>query len=180
MDEEKTETSRADRALLLLSVLAFLGTSSAWVRVSAIQIRGLDSAFGFLPAFAALFVGWQSLSVSLGKSRSQETTRNAFRISIALSALSLCLICAVGLKVRQVSRDFEANAVEEGSIWSRAIFRLLNSALSLPRNSIQKSFTPKFAEGFFISLTSFVLILVILVVKRKSSTADEESTVNPS
>ena len=178
MDEVETETSRADQALLLLSVLAFLGTSSAWVRVSAIQFRGLDYAFGFLPAFAALFVGWQSLSDSLGKERSQETKRNAFRISIATSALSLCLICAVGLKVRQVSRDFEANTVEEGSIWSRAIFRLLNSALSLPRDSIQKSFTPKFAEGFFISLTSFVLILVMLIVKKKSSAIIEESIVN--
>ena len=180
MDKEETGTSRADQALLLLSVLAFLGTSSAWVRVSAIQIRGLDYAFGYLPAFAALFVGWQSLSISLGKSRSHETSRNSFRISIALSALSLCLICAIGLKVRQVSRDFEANAVEEGSVWSRAFFRLLNSALSLPSNSIQKSITPKFAEGFFVSLSSFALIIVILVVKKRSSTVDEESTVNPS
>jgi hypothetical protein len=176
VDKEETGTSRADQALLLLSVLAFLGTSSAWVRVSAIQIRGLDYAFGFLPAFAALFVGWQSLSVSLGKSTSLESKQNAFRISIALSTLSLILICAIGLKVRQISRDFETKAVEEGSIWSRAFFRLLNSALSLPSNSIQKSITPKFAEGFFISLSSFVLILVILVAKKRPSIMDEEST----
>jgi len=173
MDNEQPSKSRTDQALLMLSIFAFLGTSSAWVRVSAIQIRGLDYAFGYLPAFTALFIGWKVLSHSAGNFGNHENPQRSAKISILLTALSLFLICGVGFKVRQVSQELQANTVKNGSIWGRAIFRLLNSALSLPSNSIQKSITPKFAEGFFVTLLSFTMILVILIFKFKTLMVDE-------
>jgi hypothetical protein len=53
MEEMAKNQKLAPSLLCAAGLFAFIGSSSAWIRVSFIQIRGLDYWFGFITAISA-------------------------------------------------------------------------------------------------------------------------------
>ena len=174
VDKPTRNGSLAPAILGVAGLLAFIGSSSAWIRVSFIQIRGLDYWFGFITAISASVIiasGFISFKKSLVSPKWQ---KNWVIYSLLSSIISITILIAVANRVDQIGEEISKKAELPDSFVGGLLLGVLGRVIGKATNSVAEFIKPKLAEGFYITLASFVLaaatsmFLLYRDAKRKS------------
>ena len=89
--------------LMSAGILAFLGSSSSWIRISYIQIRGLDYWFGFITALSAITVFVTGYCAFRQPPTSQTLRKRLTKISLLLSVISCAILLIVAARVDEIA-----------------------------------------------------------------------------
>ena len=110
MDKPTRNGSLAPAILGVAGLLAFIGSSSAWIRVSFIQIRGLDYWFGFITAISASVIIAAGI-INFKKSLvSPKWHKNWVIYSLLSSIVSITTLIAVANRVDQIGEEITKKA----------------------------------------------------------------------
>ena len=174
MDKPPRNGSLAPAILGVAGLLAFIGSSSAWIRVSFIQIRGLDYWFGFITAISASVIIAAGI-INFKKSLvSPKWKKNWVIYSLLSSIVSITTLIAVANRVDQIGEEITKKAELPESFVGGLLLGVLGRVIGKATNSVAEFIKPKLAEGFYITLASFVLasatsmFLLYRDAKRKS------------
>ena len=155
VDKPTRNGSLAPAILSVAGLLAFIGSSSAWIRVSFIQIRGLD--YWFITAISASVIIAAGI-INLKKSLvSPKWQKNWVIYSLLSSIISITTLIAVANRVDQIGEEISKKAVLPDSFVGGLLLGVLGRVIGKATNSVAEFIKPKLAEGFYITLTSFVL-----------------------
>ena len=156
--DKPTKTELFAQANLgVAGLLAFIGSSSAWIRVSFIQIRGLDYWFGFITAISASVIIAAGI-INFKKSLATPKWRKNWVIySLLSSIVSITTLIAVANRVDQIGEEITKKAELPESFVGGLLLGVLGRVIGKATNSVAEFIKPKLAEGFYITLASFVL-----------------------
>ena len=174
VDKPTRNGSLAPAILGVAGLLAFIGSSSAWIRVSFIQIRGLDYWFGFITAISASVIVAAGI-INFKKSLvSPKWHKNWVIYSLLSSIVSITTLIAVANRVDQIGEEITKKAELPESFVGGLLLGVLGRVIGKATNSVAEFIKPKLAEGFYITLVSFVLAAAVSMfllyrdAKRKS------------
>ena len=157
VDKPTRNGSLAPAILSVAGLLAFIGSSSAWIRVSFIQIRGLDYWFGFITAISASVIIAAGI-INFKKSLvSPKWKKNWVIYSLLSSIVSITTLIAVANRVDQIGEEISKKAELPDSFVGGLLLGVLGRVIGKATNSVAEFIKPKLAEGFYITLASFVL-----------------------
>ena len=157
MDKPTRNGSLAPAILGVAGLLAFIGSSSAWIRVSFIQIRGLDYWFGFITAISASVIFAAGI-INFKKSLATPKWRKNWVIySLLSSIVSITTLIAVANRVDQIGEEITKKAELPESFVGGLLLGVLGRVIGKATNSVAEFIKPKLAEGFYIILASFIL-----------------------
>ena len=151
-------------------MVAFIGSSSAWIRVSFIQIRGLDYWFGFITAISACVILITGAVISREGLISQRWQKNWLIYSIMFSILSITTLVSVATRVDKIGEEITKKAELPESFVGGQLLGVLGRVIAKATNSVAEFIKPKLAEGFYITLTSFIvatLISLLLITRNR-------------
>ena len=157
MDEMGKTQKLASSLLCAAGLFAFIGSSSAWIRVSFIQIRGLDYWFGFVTAISACAIiaaGVFNFNKSLVGPKWQ---KNWAIYSLLSSIGSITTLIAVANRVDQIGEEISKKADLPDSFVGGLLLGVLGRVIGKVTQSVAEVIKPKLAEGFYITVASFVL-----------------------
>ena len=160
MDDMGKTQKIAPSLLCAAGLFAFIGSSSAWIRVSFIQIRGLDYWFGFVTAISACAIiaaGVFNLNKSL---ESPKWHKNWAIYSLLCSIGSITTLLAVANRVDQIGEDISKKADLPDSFVGGLLLGVLGRVIGKVTESIAEVIKPKLAEGFYITVASFFLAAI--------------------
>ena len=169
----KPASNRGIFAPVLLGVagtIAFIGSSSAWIRVSFIQIRGLDYWFGFTTAISACVILIAGAVNSREGLISQKWQKNWLIYSTMSSILSITTLVSVATRVNKIGEEITKRAELPESFVGGQLLGVLGRVIAKATNSVAEFIKPKLAEGFYITLTSFIvatLISLLLITRNR-------------
>lgn len=141
----------------IAGTLAFIGSSSAWIRVSFIQIRGLDYWFGFITAISACVILITGVINSREGLICQKWQKNWLIYSLLSSILSITTLISVATRVDKIGEEISKKAELPDSFVGGLLLGVLGRVIAKATNSVAEFIRPKLAEGFYITLASFVL-----------------------
>ena len=175
MEEMGKNQKLAPSLLCAAGLFAFIGSSSAWIRVSFIQIRGLDYWFGFITAISASVIITAGI-INFKKSLVSPKWQNNWVIySLLSSIVSITTLISVATRVGQIGEEISKKAELPESFVGRLLLGVLGRVIAKATNSVAEFIKPKLAEGFYITLASFVvaalLSLFLLTRNRKKSSS---------
>ena len=157
MEEMGKNQKLAPSLLCTAGLFAFIGSSSAWIRVSFIQIRGLDYWFGFITAISASVIVAAGI-INFKKSLATPKWRKNWVIySLLSSIVSITTLIAVANRVDQIGEEITKKAELPESFVGGLLLGVLGRVIGKATNSVAEFIKPKLAEGFYITLASFVL-----------------------
>jgi hypothetical protein len=157
VDKPTRNGSLAPAILGVAGLLAFIGSSSAWIRVSFIQIRGLDYWFGFIAAISASVIIASGI-INFKKSLvSPKWQKNWIIYSLLSSIVSITTLIAVANRVDQIGEEITKKAELPDSFVGGLLLGVLGRVIGKATNSVAEFIKPKLAEGFYITLASFIL-----------------------
>ena len=149
-------------------MVAFIGSSSTWIRVSFIQIRGLDYWFGFITAISACVILITGAVNSREGLISQKWQKNWLVYSITCSILSITTLVSLATRVDKIGEEISKKAELPESLVGGQLLGVLGRVIAKATNSVAEFIKPKLAEGFYITLTSFIVatLFSLLLITR--------------
>jgi len=163
VDKPTRNGSLAPAILGVAGLLAFIGSSSAWIRVSFIQIRGLDYWFGFITAISASVIFAAGI-INFKKSLATPKWRKNWVIySLLSSIVSITTLIAVANRVDQIGEEITKKAELPESFVGGLLLGVLGRVIGKATNSVAEFIKPKLAEGFYITLASFIVATLISI-----------------
>ncbi len=157
MDKLTRNGSFAPAILCVAGSLAFIGSSSSWIRVSFIQIRGLDYWFGFVTATSACAIiasGFTNLRPHLV---TPKWRRNWTIYSLMTSVISITILLIVASRVNKISEKISEKTELPDSFVGGLLLGILGRVIGRAMRTVSEIIEPKLTEGFYITLASFVL-----------------------
>ena len=171
MEEMGKNQKLAPSLLCAAGLFAFIGSSSAWIRVSFIQIRGLDYWFGFITAISASVIITAGIINFKKNLVSPKWQKNWVIYSLLSSIVSITTLISVVTRVGQIGEEISKKAELPESFVGRLLLGVFGQVIAKATNSVAEFIKPKLAEGFYITLASFVvaalLSLFLLTRNRK-------------
>lgn len=150
--------------LMSSGVLAFLGSSSSWIRISYIQIHGLDYWFGFITALSAITVFVTGYCAFRQSPASQALLKRLTKISLLLSVISCAILLIVAARVEEIASQIAQKAELPDSFLGGLILGVLGRIIGNAAKSVSELIQPKLAEGFYITLYSFIIAAVCSLI----------------
>lgn len=150
--------------------VSFIGSSSAWIRMSFIQIRGLDYWFGFITAISACVILITGVVNSREGLISQKWQKNWLIFSTISSILSITTLVSVATRVEKIGEEISKKAELQESFVGGQLLGVLGRVIAKATNSFAEFIKPKLAEGFYITLASFIvatLISLLLITRNR-------------
>jgi hypothetical protein len=170
--EQKLATS----LLCVAGLFAFIGSSSAWIRVSFIQIRGLDYWFGFVTAISACAIITAGITNRRPHLVTQKWRKNWMIYSLLSSIASITILLIVATRVNKIGEEISKKAELPESFVGGLLLGVLGRVIGKATKTVAEFIEPKLAEGFYITIMSFFLAailstyLVFIDAKNKSRT----------
>lgn len=164
----------APSLLCVAGLFAFIGSSSAWIRVSFIQIRGLDYWFGFVTAISACVITTTGLINLRPHLATQKWLKNWVIYSLLSSIASTTIMLIVASRVNQISEEISKKAELPESFIGGLLLGVLGKVIGKATKTVAEFIEPKLAEGFYITLASFIiaaLCSLIIISKNRSKAA---------
>jgi Na+/glutamate symporter len=125
--------------------------------VSFIQIRGLDYWFGFITAISASVIFAAGI-INFKKSLvSPKWQKNWAIYSLLSSIVSITTLIVVANRVDQIGEEITKKAELPESFVGGLLLGVLGRVIGKATNSVAEFIKPKLAEGFYITLASFVI-----------------------
>jgi hypothetical protein len=163
MEEMAKNQKLAPSLLCAAGLFAFIGSSSAWIRVSFIQIRGLDYWFGFITAISASVIFAAGI-INFKKSLvSPKWQKNWAIYSLLSSIVSITTLIVVANRVDQIGEEITKKAELPESFVGGLLLGVLGRVIGKATNSVAEFIKPKLAEGFYITLASFIVATLISI-----------------
>jgi len=150
--------------LMSAGILAFLGSSSSWIRISYIQIHGLDYWFGFITALSAITVFVTGYCAFRQPPISQTLLKRLTKISLLLSVISCAILLVVAARVDEIAAQIAQKAELPDSFLGGLMLGVLGKIIGKAAKSVSELIQPKLAEGFYITLYSFVIAAVCSLI----------------
>ena len=154
--------------LCAAGLFAFIGSSSAWIRVSFIQIRGLDYWFGFVTAISACAIITSGITSLRPHLVTPKWRKNWTIYSLLSSVLSITILLIVASRVNKIGEEISKKAELPDSFVGGLLLGVLGRVIGKATKTVAEFIEPKLAEGFYITLTSFAvaaLCSLFLIVK---------------
>jgi hypothetical protein len=149
---------------MLAGVLAFLGSSSSWIRISYIQIHGLDYWFGFITALSAIAVSVTGYCAFRQPPISQTLLKRLTSISLLLSVISCAILLVIAARVDEIAKQIAQKAEFPDSFLGGLMLGVLGKIIGKATKAVSELIQPKLAEGFYITLYSFVIAAVCSLI----------------
>ena len=147
----------APSLLCVAGLFAFIGSSSAWIRVSFIQIRGLDYWFGFVTAISACAIITSGITSLRPHLVTPKWRKNWTIYSLLSSVISITILLIVASRVNKIGEEISKKAELPDSFVGGLLLGVLGRVIGRATKTVAEFIEPKLAEGFYITLASFVL-----------------------
>lgn len=173
MSKQTRNGSFAPAILGVAGSLAFIGSSSAWIRVSFIQIRGLDYWFGFVTAICACAIITSGITSFRPHLATPKWRKNWAIYSFLSSVFSITILLIVASRVNNIGEEISKKAELPDSFVGGLLLGVLGRVIGRATKTVAEFIEPKLAEGFYITLISFVtaaLSSLFLVVQNQKDT----------
>ena len=151
----------APSLLCVAGLFAFIGSSSAWIRVSFIQIRGLDYWFGFVTAISACAIITSGIASLRPHLVTPKWRKNWTIYSLLSSIASITILLTVATRVNKINEEISKRAELSDSIVGELLLGVLGRIIGKATTTIAGVIQPKLAEGFYITITSFFLAAIL-------------------
>jgi hypothetical protein len=157
VDKITRNGSFAPAILGVAGAVAFIGSSSAWIRVSFIQIRGLDYWFGFVTAISACAIITSGVTSLRPHLVTPKWRKNWTIYSLLSSVISITILLIVASRVNKIGEEISKKAELPDSFVGGLLLGVLGRVIGRATKTVAEFIEPKLAEGFYITLASFVL-----------------------
>jgi hypothetical protein len=147
----------APSLLCVAGLFAFIGSSSAWIRVSFIQIRGLDYWFGFVTAISACAIITAGITNLRPLLVTPKWRKNWTIYSLLTSIASITILLIVATRVNKIGEEISKKAELPDSFVGGLLLGVLGRVIGKATKTVAEFIEPKLAEGFYITLASFVI-----------------------
>ena len=146
--------------LCVAGLFAFIGSSSAWIRVSFIQIRGLDYWFGFVTAISACAIITSGIASLRPHLVTPKWRKNWTIYSLLSSVISITILLIVASRVNKIGEEISKKAELPDSFVGGLLLGVLGRVIGRATKTVAEFIEPKLAEGFYITVASFVLAAI--------------------
>lgn len=156
----------------MAGLFAFIGSSSSWIRVSFIQIRGLDYWFGFVTAINACAVIASGVTSLRPQMVTPKWRRNWTIYSLLSSVFSITILLIVATRVNKIGEEISKKAELPDSFVGGLLLGVFGRVIGRATKTVAEFIEPKLAEGFYITLASFVsaaFCSIVIIAKSQSN-----------
>lgn len=166
-----------DFALLGAGVLTVIGSISPWFSILILNVAGTDTWWGFVTIGSGVLV-IASAAARIWPNLIQAHLRRSLQIvSVVAVVAALATVSYVGLRLTDVSRDFDDSVRDNESTTQTTVAddvfgdfaNEFQKSLDEFSNSIVEAFKPRLGTGWYITLLSSLGSLGLLVGRRRSS-----------
>lgn len=151
----------APSLLCVAGLFAFIGSSSAWIRVSFIQIRGLDYWFGFVTAISACVIITAGITNLRPLLVAPKWRKNWTIYSLLSSIASITILLIVATRVNKIGEEISKKAELPDSFVGGLLLGVLGRVIGKATKTVAEFIQPKLAEGFYITIMSFFLAAIL-------------------
>ena len=151
----------APSLLCVAGLFAFIGSSSAWIRVSFIQIRGLDYWFGFVTAISACAIITSGIASLRPHLVTPKWRKNWTIYSLLSSVISITILLIVASRVNKIGEEISNKAELPDSFVGGLLLGVLGRVIGRATKTVAEFIEPKLAEGFYITIMSFFLAAIL-------------------
>jgi ABC-type phosphate/phosphonate transport system permease subunit len=151
----------APSLLCVAGLFAFIGSSSAWIRVSFIQIRGLDYWFGFVTAISACAIITAGITNLRPLLVTPKWRKNWTIYSLLTSIASITILLIVATRVNKIGEEISKKAELPDSFVGGLLLGVLGRVIGKATKTVAEFIEPKLAEGFYITIMSFFLAAIV-------------------
>jgi len=160
-----------DFVLLGAGVLTVIGSISPWFSILILNVAGTDTWWGFVTIGSGVLV-IASAAARIWPNLIQAHLRKGLQVATVVGvAAALATVSYVGLRLTDVSRDFDDTASEAKSTTETTVADDIfgefatdfQESLDEFTNSLAEAFKPRLASGWYITLVSSLGSLGLLL-----------------